>query len=175
MIRPALRDQLERGQELVLAGLIACFGLWLIWLGGYLLAPLGGLVLAGAAALAVLALRRLRFRVPVSAPGIVQLDEGEISYLGPQTGGAVALVDLVEIRLITLHGRRLWRLKQADGQALLIPVDAAGADQLFDAFASLNGLSSADLLAAFAPRAPSAPQARVVMLGEDDRVVWRRS
>lgn len=174
MIRPALRDQLERGQELVLAGLIACFGLWLIWLGGYLLVPLGGLVLAGAAALAVLALRRLRFRVPVSAPGIVQLDEGEISYLGPQTGGAVALVDLVEIRLITLHGRRLWRLKQADGQALLIPTDAAGADQLFDAFASLNGLSSADLLAAFAPRAASAPQSRVVMLGEDDRVVWRR-
>lgn len=52
-------------------------------------------------------------------------------------GGTIALRDLVQIRLITVAAGRLWQLKQADGQVLLIPVDAQGADSLFDAFASL--------------------------------------
>jgi hypothetical protein len=46
-----------------------------------------------------------------------------------------SLDELVEIRLLAMRGRRMWRLKQTDGQALLIPVDAEGAEKLFDVFA----------------------------------------
>ncbi|MEI2687828.1 MAG: hypothetical protein V9G14_17530 [Cypionkella sp.] len=87
-----------------------------------------------------MAWRRIRFAQDIDAPGVVEVDEAQIGYLGPEAGGFVSIVELVELRLLTLRGRRLWRLKQADGQALLIPVDAAGAERLFDAFATLPGM-----------------------------------
>jgi hypothetical protein len=70
---------------------------------------------------------------------VVDVDEGQISYMGPALGGFVSVPELVELRLVTLRGRRLWRLKQGDGQVLLIPVDAAGAEGLFDVFAACRG------------------------------------
>ena len=77
--------------------------------------------LGGAGGCGGCALRR-----PWTRPGVVEVDEGQVGYLGPTFGGYVALPDLVELRLIAIRGQRLWRLKQADGQALLIPVAAAG-------------------------------------------------
>ncbi len=95
--------------------------------GGYLLTPLGLGLLALGAAYALLALRRARFAQGVNAPGMVEVDEAQVGYLGPEMGGYVSIADLIEIRLLTLRGRRMWRLKQSDGQALLIPVEASGA------------------------------------------------
>jgi hypothetical protein len=60
-----------------------------------------------------------------------------------------------------MRGRAVWRLKQGDGQALLIPAQAAGAEALFDAFASLPGMDSQSLVAAAGGRA-------------GDGVIWRR-
>lgn len=173
MIRPEAQAALWRWREVAVGVAVLGFGLWLMRLGGYLLLPLGAAVGLGGVALGVLAWRRLRF-VPVGeAPGVVQLDEGQVSYMGPQVGGFVSLRDLAELRLISMRGRRLWRLKQTDGQALLIPVEAAGAEALFDAFSSLPGLSSADLLAALAPSPGTG--SRAVMAGGENRVVWRRA
>ena len=175
MIRPELRDSLIRLQEVWLCLIVAAFGGWLVYLGGYLLMPLGLVVIVGACAMAVLAWRRLRFVQPVSAPGMVELDEGQISYFGPQIGGSISLSDLVELRIISLRGRRLWRLKQADGQAILIPIEAEGAAQLFDAFCSLPGLSSSDLLEALDPKEkPNRPAMGALRLGDEDRLVWHR-
>jgi len=108
----------------------------------------------------------------VAAPGVVEVDEGQIAYLGPAFGGFVALPDLVEIRLVTMRGRRLWRLRQTDGQVLLIPVDATGAERLFDAFASLPGMDMAALVAALSPGTAAAPGGLIA--GPDMRVLWRR-
>jgi hypothetical protein len=148
MIRGEIVDAAYRLREVIAAGAVGLFGLWLIWLGGYLLLPVGIVVLALATVWAVTALRRIRFAQDIMAPGMVEVDEGQIGYLGPALGGYVALPDLVELRLVTMQGRRLWRLKQADGQTLLIPVDAAGADRLFDAFGSLPGMDLAALVVA---------------------------
>ncbi len=148
MIRPALRAQLIRWREVIVAATVAIFGLWLIWLGGYVLLPLGTAVLAFATVWGMTALRRMRFAQDVMAPGMVEVTEGQVGYLGPASGGYVALPDLVELRLVTLQGRRLWRLKQADAQTLLIPIDATGAERLFDAFGSLPGMDMAALVAA---------------------------
>ncbi|MBD3765117.1 MAG: hypothetical protein IE927_10410 [Rhodobacterales bacterium] len=160
LIRPAARAALLAWREVAAAAGLAALGLWIAARGGWLLTPLGLAVAALAAGWAVTALRRMRFAGPAQAPGVVDLDEGQIGYLSPDLGGYVALADLVELRALTLNGRRMWRLRQADGQALLIPMQAAGAEALFDAFASLPGLDGAALVAA--------------RQGDRDGVIWRR-
>ena len=93
--------------------------------------------------------------------------------MGPEVGGFLSLQDVVELRLLSLRGRRLWRLKQSDGQALLIPVDAKGAERLFDAFANLPGMDSAALVAALDPQ--TLPSEGALTLAAQTRVIWRRS
>ena len=166
LIRPEVTAAIWRGREVIAALGVVAFGAWLLWLGGYVLAPLGLVVGGVGAAWGLQAVRRLRFAQGVVAPGMVEVDEGQVGYLGPDAGGFVGLPDLVELRFLTLGDRRMWRLKQADGQALLVPVDAAGAERLFDAFASLPGMDARALVAALEPRA---------MAGvSDSLVIWRR-
>lgn len=168
LIRPGALATLKRWHEVILAGGLGLIGLWLVGLGGLVLIPLGGAVVAVAAVLALNGWRRLRFAQGQAAPGVVEVDEGQIAYLGPELGGFASLGDLVEIKLLTLRGQRYWRLKQADGQAVLVPVDAQGAEGLFDAFASLPGLAPGVLVAAIAQGAP--PEGMSGM-----RLVWRRT
>ena len=62
-------------------------------------------------------------------------------------------------------------------QALLVPLDAAGAEALFDAFSALPGLGSSALVAALDGKAPdgAAPQGGTLpAANSDDRLVWRR-
>lgn len=172
MIRPEVQAALWRWREVAAGAGVVLAGLWLMRLGGYLLLPLGAVISLAGVALAVLAWRRLHFASSGDAPGVVSVDEGQVSYMGPQVGGFISLRDLSELRLISMRGRRLWRLKQADGQALLIPVDAAGAEALFDAFSTLPGMSSATLITALTP--PSGADSRAVMAGGENRMVWRR-
>ncbi|WP_205749151.1 hypothetical protein [Frigidibacter oleivorans] len=148
MIRPEVAAALRRWQEVIAAGAVLAAGLWLAWLGGWLLLPLGLLVAAAGLGLGWQGLRRMRFARGAQAPGLVEFDEAQIAYLGPESGGFVSLAELAEIRLVTLAGRPHWRLKQADGQALLVPVDAAGAAALHDAFAVLPGIELGRLAAA---------------------------
>jgi hypothetical protein len=172
LIRPAAQAALWKLREVFAAAGLAAVGLWLVALGGYVLVPFGGAVAVVAAGFGVLAWRRMRFAQSGDAPGVVEFDEGQVSYFGPDTGGAVALRELVELRLLVLAGRRVWRLKQQDGQALLIPVSALGAERLFDAFAALPGMDTAALVAALeAPVAPTEGKAIVAM--PDSRVIWR--
>lgn len=156
MIRADLADRLrpwaETGSALIAVG----FGLWVFSLGGWLFWPLGGLIAAVSAVWALDAWRRKRFHSDASAPGMVELDEGAIRYLAPDAlrGGEISLRDLSELRLLRLDGRPHWRLKSRDGQALLIPVDASGADRLASAFAALPGADLGRISAALAPGAP---------------------
>lgn len=172
MIRAELAEALWRWRAPLAHACVALAGVWLIWLGGYLLVPLGAAVLALGAGLGVMELRRMRFAQTVNAPGVVEVDEAQVGYLGPEGGGYVSLAELVEVRLLTMRGRRLWRLKQLDGQALLIPVEAAGAERLFDAFASLPGMASGALVAALAPPAAQGPG--LITNATEMRLVWRR-
>lgn len=161
LIRPAARDALWRWREVAMAAAGALAGLWLIGLGGLLLVPLGLALAAVSAGMGVLAWRRMRFHREVDAPGLVEVTEGQVGYLGPTFGGYVALADLADLRLVRIGGRAAWRLRQTDGQTLLIPAEAQGADALFDAFAALPGLDTQALVSALDAR-------------DDDRVIWRR-
>jgi len=172
LIRPEVADLIWRAREVIWASLVVALGGWLIALGGYILIPLGALVGGVGLVLAVTALRRMRFEQSVAAPGVVELDEAQVGYLGPEIGGFLSLQELVELRILSLRGQRVWRLKQADGQALLIPVDAKGAERLFDAFANLPGMDSAALIDALQParRQGLLP----VTAAAEMRLIWRR-
>lgn len=172
-IRPELLDQLTRSREVILGTALAALGLWTVSLGGYFYLPLGAAILALGLAWALLAWRRLRFAQTGDAPGILRVTEAQIAYLGPRTGGFVGLPDLAEIRLLTLRGRRVWRLKQADGQLLHIPVEADGTEALFDAFATLPGIDMAALVAALSTDAPPS-DSKVIALNGTDRLIWSR-
>lgn len=172
MVRPALWQAAYRGREVILGGLLAGVGAWIASRGGYLLLPLGLCVASLGLVWAVTAWRRMRFAQGVAAPGVVEIDEGQIGYLGPEAGGYIAIPDMTELRLVEMRGRRLWQLRQNDGQALLIPVDATGADRLFDAFASLPGMDTAALVAALAP--PPANVRRSPALASVSKTLWRR-
>lgn len=150
LLRPAVHAGIHRWREAIAAAAVALTGLWLIGLGGWLLVPVGGLVVAAALGWGLTALRRMRFARAVSAPGIVEVDEGQISYFGPTFGGVLALDDVAEIRLTALHGACQWRLKTADNQVLLIPVTAAGSERLYDAFSALPGIDTALISSALA-------------------------
>lgn len=167
-LRPEVSAALRKGQEVIAAGGVILVGLWLVWLGGYVLVPVGLVVMGVGAILAHMAWRRMRFAQEITAPGLVELDEAQVGYLGPGDGGFLSLEELVELRLMRLNGKRMWRLKQADGQALLIPVEAQGSERLFDAFASLPGMDTRALVAALDP-APGVPGL------DETRVIWRRA
>ena len=173
LIRPEITALIWRLREVIWAALVVALGGWMIALGGYLLVPLGAVVGAVGLTLALTALRRARFEQSVAAPGLVELDEAQIGYMGPGAGGFINLPELVELRLLSLRGRRVWRLKQADGQALLIPVDAAGADRLFDAFAGLPGMDTGALVGALGQ--PNPVGATALTLAAETRVIWRRA
>ena len=164
VIRPELAERLRPWRELAAAVLVAVSGAWVFTWGGLVFQPIGIAVFAVAAVWGIDARRRMRFRREVAAPGVVELIEGAIRYYGAQTlGGEIALRDLVEVRLLRLNGHAHWRLRSSDGQALLIPVEAAGAARLADAFSALPGFDLA--------QAANALDAK----GETFRIVWRRS
>lgn len=175
LIRPEVSEALWRLREVIWAGLVVVAGAWLVSLGGWILLPLGLALGIIGAALAVMAWRRARFEQATEAPGVVELDEAQVAYLGPGTGGFLSLQELVELRILSLRGRRLWRLKQADGQALLIPVDAKGAERLFDAFATLPGMDTGALVAALQPGTAGGPAPHSLTVAAEARVIWRRS
>lgn len=150
MIRPELRAALYRHREWIAAAAVVLAGVWTALRGGWFLGPLGIAIGMVGGLWAISARRRTRFVQPVSDPGLVEVVEGRIGYFGAGQGlgGYVSVDDLAEIRLLTLRSARYWRLKTVDGQAILIPVAAAGAEALYDAFAALPDIDMRRVTAA---------------------------
>jgi hypothetical protein len=171
-LRDGAREALWQGREVIAGAVVLALGLWIASYGGLILLPFGLAVAALGAGWIWTALRRLRFQAEGEAPGVVEVDEGRITYFGPTMGGSVGLSDLAELRLLRMRGRAVWRLKQGDGQALLIPAQAAGADALFDAFASLPGIDLGAVINAL--EGPTAPKNALVTDIGENRVIWRR-
>lgn len=160
LIRPELVTTLKRWSE-VLTGLgVAAFGLWALQARDTFFQGLAALVILAGIALAIIGWRRLRFHRDGTAPGVVQVVEGQISYYGPTDGGFIALGDLVELHLVDTGAS--WLLIAQDGTRLEIPVAAAGADALFDAFTRLPDLRMQAILDAL--DAPDPPPACAVWL-----------
>jgi hypothetical protein len=144
--RPEAKAALWRWREVLIAIGLVLLGLWWIMGPGRLLAlPGWALVLAGSA-FALVGVQRARFRGAGDGPGAVQVDEGQVAYFGPLTGGVVALTALERLSLDATMNPAHWRLDAAGQDTVFIPVNAAGSDALFDAFATLPGLRTERML-----------------------------
>lgn len=171
-VRAEVAEGLKRWREVIAAGGVVALGLWFALQLGYVLPALGLLLIVIGLGWGAVAFRRLRFHQAGEAPGIVRVTEAQVAYMGPRIGGFVGLPDLTEIRLLSHRGRRVWKLRAATGEALHIPVEADGADALFDAFAGLPGMDMAALVAALGTEAPS--DSKVIALNSADRLIWSR-
>ncbi len=145
-VRPEARAALWRWREVLTALSVLALGLWWALATGGILRWLGYALIAIALVLLAAGTQRVRFRVARQGPGAVRVDEGQVAYFGPLTGGAVALSELSELSLDP-RGTPHWVLRQPGQPDLHIPLTADGADDLFDAFASLPGIRTERMLA----------------------------
>jgi len=124
---------------------VLLLGLW--WAaGGGILRWIGFAVILGGAALIYTGVQRARFRSGRGGPGVVAVDEGEVSYFGPLSGGTVSLADLSLVILDPSQEPPVWILQQPRQADVAIPVNAEGSDHLFDAFATLPGIRTEFML-----------------------------
>jgi hypothetical protein len=144
-VRPEVRDGLMRWREVLVGAVTLGLGLRLVATSFGAIFIIGcGLAIIGAA-LIVAGVQRARFRSGGGGAGVVDLDERRITYFGPYGGGAVSVEDLVEIGV---DPSRSWLIRDVNGTHLMIPMNAEGADALFDAFAAVPGLTPARLVEA---------------------------
>ena len=164
MIRPELRAALWRWRETLTGLAVVAFGLW--WLGTFFspVAWIGWAFLALGTALAAAGWQRARFRTAGQGPGVVQVVERRLGYFGPLTGSAVDIDGISRLELDPdAHPAPHWIVTAIDGTRLEIPINATGADALFDAFSTLPGIRTETLLDVLS----RTPDARVT--------VWSRS
>ena len=151
-LRPEAKAQLVRWRE-TLSGIgAAALGLWLALTAYGVLFGLGVVLVIAGVALALAGVQRARFRQGSEGPGVVQVVEGRITYYGPWGGGGASLDRLAWLELVPAQGTAgAWVLIEEEGERLEIPVDARGADRLFDVFAALPGLDTRRMLAGMQP------------------------
>ncbi|WP_170346275.1 hypothetical protein [Ruegeria atlantica] len=146
-IRPEAKLALWRWREVLVAGFVLILGLsWINGPGG-LLGWIGWLLVAVAIALAVIGVQRTRFRTGSGGQGVVTVDEGQITYFGPLDGGVIATREIERLALDPTSTPAHWVLEQPGQAVLHIPVNAEGAEALFDVFSALPGLKTEHMLA----------------------------
>lgn len=146
-IRPEAREAIWRWREVIVGVFLALLGgSWAVGPGG-LLGWLGWALTCIGAAVTVIGIQRARFRTGVGGLGVVQVDEGQIAYFGPLTGGTVAARDMDRLVLDHTAQPAHWVLETNGHEPLQIPVNAEGSEALFDAFATLPGLKTERMLA----------------------------
>lgn len=146
-IRPEARAAIWRWREVLAGAGIAALGLYWVVGPGALLGWVGGALMLAGVALALVGAQRGRFRGTGGGRGVVQVDEGQITYFGPLSGGMVAARELERLVLDPSARPAHWVLGQPGQPPLHIPVDAEGAEALFDVFSALPGLKTERMLA----------------------------
>ena len=146
-LRPQARYTMWRWREALYGAAIALLGLWWAIKGVLLVQTLGMVVAAIGALFIVAGLQRGRFRQAGDGPGVVQVAERRITYFGPLGGGGIDISDLTMLTIDpTAKSAAHWILSSPMQRDIAVPVNAAGADALFDAFGALSGLDTQVLL-----------------------------
>jgi hypothetical protein len=162
-IRPEARSVIWRWRETLAGFVVASCGLYLAVTGIGLAQMFGFSMVVAATVLMFAGLQRARFRIGSGGPGMVQVDEGQVTYFGPFDGGSVAIRQLALVELDPkTKPTSSWVLTEAGQPPLAIPTTAEGAEALFDVFASLEGIRTERMLAELQKE----PKKRVV--------IWQR-
>ena len=170
-LRPEAVAAIRRYAEPALYTAIAGFFLWKAvsaaasgaWLGLVLLVP--G-VLAAFAAISTIERALVAARSRAAGPGVVTVQEGRITWMGPHGGATVAIDALVRVDVVNDAGGAFargarWELTDETGQRLSIPASAVNADALLDVLGGLPGFNNMSVVLAMSER-------------DGRRHVWRR-
>lgn len=170
-LRPEAVATVRRAAEPVAYAAIAGLCLWKAvslagagaWLGLSLLVPgaLAAFAALGTAERALVARRSAQ-----AGPGVVTVQEGQISYLGPYGGATVAIDGLARVEVVSERAGPFatlarWELTDEEGQRLSIPASAANAGALLDALGALPGFNNMAVVLAMRER-------------RGRRLVWQR-
>ena len=173
MIRPEIQDLFWRYFELLVGVAITVMGVMVFNLHGLLWQGIGGLFAVAGLAISWTAWRRVQLTSKThDGPGVVEVDERQITYFAPLGGGAVSINDLARVTILTndqgpfaedVH----WLLEENGGSRLLIPNSAEGAAQLFDALSPLKGV---DFEAAIRAMGSTSPDSFVIWAKDPARL-----
>lgn len=166
-VRPEAAAGIRRWVEPVVVALALALTVWqgVGWLAQG--AGFGWIALVAAVLLAFWlrsALAGALARQDDGGPGVVVLREGEVGYMGPESGGFLDLGDIERVEIVQpSRGGPLWYLDAGRAGRLVVPANAEGADHLVEALAALPGFSDLGVAQALRARA----------VGR--RVVWQRT
>lgn len=141
-VRPEARAGLLRWREALIGVAMQMTGFVTMLGPGRARLVIGILLLGLGTLFLVWGMQRARFRRGGGGAGVVEVDERQITYLTAEIGGGLALEDLARIAVVPPHA---WELTDTSGQRLTIPVNAAGADALFETLVALPGFSATKL------------------------------
>ncbi len=145
MIRPEILALLKKYAEPLVGLAVFAVGFWFLTYVGWFWKVIGAIIIFAGLGLFTTSLRRITFRTDQIGPGVVEVDERQISYFSAYEGGVVSIESLARITAITndqgpwaddLH----WVLEEDGGTVLTIPNSATGSSKLFDAFSALDGV-----------------------------------
>ncbi|MEP5761949.1 MAG: hypothetical protein ABJ327_22075 [Litoreibacter sp.] len=144
-IRPDAEKFLRSYAEVFAGAVIMAIGTYNLTRMGWVLQFLGAVALLAGGAIAYTAYRRARFPAAQDGPGVVEVDERQISYFSAFSGGSVSIEALARISITTqdtgpIGSDMVWYLEEDGGNALQIPASASGIERLFDAFSPLSGV-----------------------------------
>jgi len=147
-IRPEVQALLNKWREVLAAAGVILAGLWFLTSSQWLWQALGVVITVAGLGLGFVAFRRARFATQADGPGVVEVDERQISYYAPEHGGVVSIEMLARVSAVSPKDSAgpdalNWVLEEDGGTTLVIPNAAAGAQNLFDAFAALPGVDYA--------------------------------
>ncbi|WP_224824930.1 hypothetical protein [Cognatishimia sp. MH4019] len=168
-IRPEAQKTIMRFREVLVGAGLDVLGLVLILTGRGLAVWIGVAICIGASILLVAGIQRARFRNGAGGAGVVNVVEGAVSYFGPLTGGAVSIREMNRLSFDPRQTPPHWVLEQTGHDPLFIPMDAEGAEALFDAFEGLKGLNTQYML-----RVMNDPPAAPVTIWQHESSTVRR-
>ncbi len=149
-IRPEVQQTFWRWREAFVGTGVVALGVWMAGEGRGALVFLGALVMIVGIGLIVAGWQRARFRRGRNGAGVVQVTEGQITYFGPITGGAMAVASISEVVLNPRpRAGPVWELRAPGVDPIHIPANAQGAEALFDVFGALPGLETEAMLSRF--------------------------
>ena len=143
-IRPEAAAFLKQWREAIIAGVILMGSLQAASSTVGVVNALSWVTALIGAALFIEGVRRARLPRDAGGVGVVEVDERQITYLGPLGGGALSINELARVKVKTTElgpaaSDFFWEFTDRQGQRLTIPGDAENASALFDALTALPG------------------------------------
>jgi len=145
-MRAEATASLYRWRDVIVAAGMITLGSWMFATKLGVPSVAGGVLAIAGLALGWTGYRRARFTTSGDGPGVVELDERQISYFGPTDGGSLAIASLTRITIQSSLNRlkqpqQHWQLESDTGDMLRIPSSAKNAQALFDAVTALDGVN----------------------------------